>query len=510
MRIVVLYNLPDLNSARSDVEMAAELEVLETVEGVKKSLESIGHEAIPLKCSMEILQNLHHFDAVFNLAEGFQNDLRAEPYVAGALELQGLPYTGSPPPALELCRNKYLSKMVLERVGIKTPRFQLFKHGVDSLSLDFPVIVKPALEDASIGITYRSLATDQAELKENVCRVLKNYRQPALVEEYIDGREMNAALIGEGESAEVLPISEIVFDLPPDMPRILGFEAKWLEDSPFYQNSVPLCPAPLSPSQEDEINELTKEACSALGVENYARVDFRVRDEEAFVIEVNPNPCINPIGSGFARAATAAGMSYAQLVQKILDLALLRRGWKIEDAKAVKAGEVFVMGDLTFKRAKASDVPLLFKWFRDSKLTKYMEPFSSTSEDQLLLKILDSKDEDFVVCKGYVPIGFASLYNNNGCCGEISYLIGEADYRGKGWGKTMAKAMVSYGLEGKKLKSLFATCTMENLPSIKTLKGTGFKEIGRRRSYFPLEHQCLDEILFDINAKDLPTSQSEK
>jgi len=510
MRIVVLYNLPDLNSARSDLEMAAELEVLETVGGVKKSLESIGHEAIPLKCCMETLWNLHHFDAVFNLAEGFQNDIRAEPYVAGALELQGLPYTGSPPPALELCRNKYLSKLVLEREGIKTPSFQLFKQVGDSLILDFPVIVKPALEDASIGITCRSLATDLVELNENICKILKTYRQPALVEEYIDGREMNAALIGEGKSVEVLPISEIVFDLPEVLPRILGFEAKWLEDSPLYQNTRPLCPAPLSPQLEYEINELTRKACSALGVQNYARVDFRVRDEEAFVIEVNPNPCINPIGSGFARAAEAAGMSYSQLVQKILNLSLSRQGWNHEETKIVKAKEAFVLNSLTFKRAKASDVPLLFRWFQDAKLTKYMEPTSSTSEDQLLLKILDSKDEDFVVCKDNLPIGFASLYNKNGCCGEISYLIGNSDYRGKGLGKKMAKALVTYGLEKKKLRSIFASCTVENLPSIKTLKETGFKEIGIRRSYFPLERRCLDEILFDINAKDLPTSQSEK
>lgn len=505
MRIAVLYNLPDPNSARSEIEMAAEREVLETVGGIKKSLKRYGHEAVVLKCCLEALEAIRNFDAVFNLAEGFENDLRAEPYVTGVLELYGLPYTGSPPEALELCRNKYLSKLVLEREGIKTPRFQLFKSVDDSLHLEFPVIVKPALEDASIGITNDSLARDEAGLRKNVRRVLETYRQPALVEEYVEGGEMNAALIGEGEAAEVLPISEIVFDLPPGTPRILGFEAKWQEDSPLYQNTKPLCPAPLEPELEDNINKLTRKACSALGVKNYARVDFRVRDKDAFVIEVNPNPCINPKKSGFARAAAAAGMSYPHLVQAILDSALARKDWKTRNVSNYIRDEEFLSeGELSFRRVRVDDIPILFKWFQDAELTRYMDPSSSITEDQLLFNILNSRDKDFIVCKNSVAIGFVTLYNNNGCSGEVSYLIGEPGYRGKGLSKQIVEALVKYGFMRLKLVSIFATASVGNLSSIKALKRAGFKKIGIRRSYSRVDDRCMDELLFNITRGEEP------
>jgi D-alanine-D-alanine ligase len=507
MKVAILYNIPGEGSSRSKIEMKAETEVLETVEGAKLSLEAKGIEAVPLQCSLEALFSLKNFDLVFNLAEGFGDDLRAEPNVAGFVELLGVPYTGSTPGALEVARDKGLSKLVLEKEGIPTPRFQLFRTDDDQFSLDFPVIIKPVLEDASIGITADSIAKDVDDLRAKVARILETYNQPALVEEYIEGREMNAALIIGPDGAEVLPISEIVFDLPDGVPRILGFEAKWIEDSPFYQNTVPLCPAPLEPEQKERIEILAKQACSALGVENYARVDFRIREEdgEPFVIEVNPNPCINPSGSGFARAAAAVGMDYPELIERLARSALDRfgKGHLWTEAKGQDGqDDGFLAGELRFARVSAKDAPLLFSWFEDRELTRYMEPSSSLTIDQLEVSILCSKDEDFVIYWGGAPIGFASLYDRTSCTCEISYLIGDPDYRGRGLGRKIVAAILDHGFCRLGLRSIFASATVENLSSIKALEGAGFRRIGTRRACSRLGEFCLDDILFDITREE--------
>lgn len=514
MKVAILYNIPGEGSARSKIEMEAELEVLETVEGAKLSLEAKGIDAVPLQCSLEALFSLKNFDLVFNLAEGFGDDLRAEPNVAGFIELLGVPYTGSPPGGLEIARDKGLSKLVLEKEGIPTPRFQLFRNQDDQFSLDFPVIIKPVLEDASIGITSDSIVSDEDDLREKVARILETYRQPALVEEYVAGREMNVALIIGPDGAEVLPISEIVFNLPEGVPRILGFEAKWLEDSPFFQNTVPLCPAPLEPDLKERIEMLAKQACSALGVENYARVDFRIRDEdgEPFVIEVNPNPCINPSGSGFARAAAAAGLDYPTLIERLARSALDRFGkvhlWTETTGQDVQE-DGFSAGELRFARVRAKDAPLLFGWFKNDDLTRYMEPSSSLTIDQLEVSILCSKDEDFVIYWGDVAIGFASLYEKTPCTGEISYLIGDPDFRGRGLGRKIVEALLDHGFSRLGLRSIFASATVENGSSIRALEGAGFRRIGIRRACSRLGEFCLDDILFDITRGEYLARRSE-
>ena len=546
MKTAILFNIPGEGSARSETEMAAETEVLETVAEAKRSLEARGFEAVPLQCSLEALFSLKNFDLVFNLAEGFGDDLRAEPNVAGFIELLGVPYTGSSPRALELARDKGLSKLVLEREGIPTPRFSIFRTDADPFSLDFPVIIKPLLEDASIGITVDSIVRDEEDLRAKVASVLETYRQPALVEEYIEGREVNAALfIGPG-GAEVLPLSEIVFDLPEGVPKILGFEAKWMEDSPLYQNTVPLCPAPLESELKERIEDLAERACSALGVESYARVDFRIRDEdgEPLVIEVNPNPCINPTGSGFARAAATDGMDYPQLIGRIARSALerfgMRRLWTEKEGETETArteagteakiegviddrieagflagieGEIdSVDGDgreagneelgLKLRRVRAEDAPLLFGWFEDQELTRYMEPSSSLTEDQLTVSIICSKDEDFMIYWAERPIGFASIYERTPCTGEISYLIGDPDYRGKGLGRKIVLALLDQGFGRLGLRSIFASATVENQSSIRALEGAGFQRIGTRRACSRLGACCLDDILFDITREE--------
>lgn len=501
MRVAVLYNALKGHQERNEGELIAEHEVFETMEAVTNSLETLGHEAVPLRCTTEGMPALQKCDAVFNLAEGFEGNLRAEPYIAGFLELIGKPYTGSPPGVLELCRNKYHAKLLLEREGIPTPRFQLFRSPEETLNLGFPVIVKPALEDASIGITSESVAWREEELRANVKRILENYLQPALVEEYIDGREINVGVLGNKDNAQVLPLSEIAFNFPKEMPKIMSFEAKWIEGSQAYVNTVPRCPTEIEPRLEERIKNLALQVYRKLEMRDYARIDFRVRGEDIFVIEANPNPCLNPEASGFVRSAGAAGLSYTQVVEKLLELALERRAYYEVQDKTEKT-DSFAFNNLVFRQVKPMDAPILAKWFEDEETTKFMEPLSPGGEEQEVISILTSDDEDFIIHQEGRAVGFASIYNLKGCTGEISYLIGEKRNRGCGLGNKIAKALVEYGFTKMGLNSIFASSTVENSPSIKALKSAGFKKIGTRRAYQRIGKECLDEVLLDITLED--------
>jgi D-alanine-D-alanine ligase len=209
---------------------------------------------------------------------------------------------------------------MLSKNGIPTPQYQIFNDPSERNDLKFPLLVKPLHEDASIGINLDSYVTNEEELKKKVAEIISSYKQPALVEEYIDGQEINAAMIGNGK-AQVLPLSEIVFSYPKGVPNILTFDAKWIEDSDLYKNSVGRCPADVDVKTAKKIEEISKKCYKLMGCKGYARIDFRVKDGIPYVIEVNPNPCINPNGTGFVRSSVAAGMDYGEMVEKILKLA---------------------------------------------------------------------------------------------------------------------------------------------------------------------------------------------
>lgn len=269
-------------------------------------------------------------DAVFfNLCEDVAGRSEGEAYVAALLELYGLAYTGSPPESLLCCLNKIRAKQILQAQGLPTPAGIAFEHPhFNGEKLRYPAIVKPACEDASIGISLESVVTN----KKNLARRLRVLSQenlfPVLVEEYVIGREINAAILGES----VLPLSEIDLSFEPNLlKQICDYDAKWEPSTVVYQKSVATCPAQLDAATEKKIKKLAWEAFQALGCRDYARVDFRLRsDGEPFILEVNPNPCLAP-DAGFFRSARAAGFRYEDLIEKIVSLALTR---KKEKAKA--------------------------------------------------------------------------------------------------------------------------------------------------------------------------------
>ncbi|MBN2052461.1 ATP-grasp domain-containing protein [Candidatus Woesearchaeota archaeon] len=336
MRVGILYNLIDQVEKGNELDKLADNEVYQTANAVKEALSKKGYEVSMVRIASNVkslkkqIKSLEgKMDFVFNLAEGVGSDVTEEPRVVRYLKKSGIPFTGCDDYALALCMDKLKTKKELIKNNIPTPEFQLFRKADDKIkaSLKFPLIVKPVHEDGSIGITEDSIVYDNKQLKRKVRDVLTNYKQPALVEEYIDGREINVALLGNGK-LEALPLSEIIFNFPNGTPKIVSFEAKWIEDSEQYKGTIGKCPADLPQDIQERLSSTAKKAFQVVKCRDYGRVDFRVRGDDVYVLEVNPNPCINPVGAGFIRSANAAGLSYDDVVTRIVEIAYKRHSEK--------------------------------------------------------------------------------------------------------------------------------------------------------------------------------------
>jgi D-alanine-D-alanine ligase len=262
---------------------------------------------------------------IFNFVESVEGISNYEYCSAGLFELMGFHYTGNTPSCLGNCLDKERTKNILRSFNIDTPDSVVIKKS-DKISekdfkLKFPVILKLLTEDASIGISEYSVVYNLHDLVKHVGFLSSTYSQSILAEEYIDGRELNVAILGD----RVLPVSEILFNgLPDGLPKIVTYDGKWIEESIYYENTVPMCPAQLDLKIKKDIEAVALAAFEALSCRDYARVDVRLdKNNKPFVIEVNPNPDISE-DSGFARAVTAAGLSYTDLLCMIANFALER------------------------------------------------------------------------------------------------------------------------------------------------------------------------------------------
>jgi D-alanine-D-alanine ligase len=327
MRVLVLYNQPVLSLDHPDA--ASEHEIIETTEAVCGFLGSAGIEVSRLGVERDpeaMLRALrqHRPDVVFNLFEGLADHGETEAVAAGLLDWLGIPYTGCPYQTLVVARNKALTKLLLQGAGLPTPGFLVVEElPVPPCSLDWPVIVKPAAQDASVGLDQGSVVTDQERLEARVAYLLATYGGPVLVEQFIRGRELNVALI-EAPALRVLPISEILFtEKDPDFWPIVTYDAKWKPGSRDYEATPPRYPADISPRLAEKLGELSRRTFRLLGCRDYARVDFRVRGSKPYILEVNPNPCFAPSG-GFAGGLQSAGISHAQFTVNLVQAALAR------------------------------------------------------------------------------------------------------------------------------------------------------------------------------------------
>lgn len=284
------------------------------------------------------LRGAHDF-LVFNLCEAAFGKSSFEMHIAALFELYGVRYTGNAPLTLALALNKGLTKDILSRRDIMTPEYSVMTGPPSRLKrgLKFPLIVKPLREDASLGIDAGAVVYNMKELKSRVEYIVGAFHQPTIVEEFIDGREFNIAVMGNGAQARALPPSEIDFiDFPQDKPRICCYEAKWVVESPLYKKTKPICPAIVPDALRDELQSVALKAYEAMGCRDYARVDTRVgEDGNIKVLEVNPNPDISS-DAGFARAGAAIGLSYPKLISSIVEIAMAR----YEDAEAEQRDKV--------------------------------------------------------------------------------------------------------------------------------------------------------------------------
>jgi D-alanine-D-alanine ligase len=305
-----------------------DLTPMEEYEIISRKLKRIGFSSYALNIRDDIYLLLNNIkenqpDVIFNFIELFKDDPTLEMNIVGLLELLGIPYTGAPALALANCQSKILTKRMLNEVGVNTPTFFVTESPINEInhSLNYPVIVKPAMEDASAGIENNSIVTNDALLIERINYVLENYEQPALAEEFIEGRELNLAILGD-EKPRALPISEIDFTtMPEHLYNIVSYEAKWEPHDEAYHKTIPICPAILPKTIENSAKEIAIKAFKIMQCRDYARIDMRLSENnELFVLEVNPNPDLTE-GAGFMRSMEAAGFTYSKALKKIINLA---------------------------------------------------------------------------------------------------------------------------------------------------------------------------------------------
>ncbi|MGQ9492851.1 MAG: D-alanine--D-alanine ligase family protein [Anaerolineae bacterium] len=335
----MLYSAADQLPEDGSKDILADLETITTAQAVAKVLQQYTH------LEVHLLPAAHHVERklalyspdeyiVFNLFEGLDNPAELEgecswdeeARAAFTLQELGYRFTGADGHALALALNKAEAKTALQRQGVLTPPWHVFTHpeevSADNLGdLTFPVIVKPVAEDSSLGIDGNAVVDDLATLQVRVAYLIERYHQPTLVETFVDGREFNISIWGN--PPQVLPLAEVDLSaLGSPEKRIVSFAAKWEETSFEYTHTPVICPAIVSAELAARIQDTALRAWEAIGGRcGYGRVDMRVRGEQVYVLEVNPNPSLAP-DAGFARAALAAGFDYAHMILKILSLAM--------------------------------------------------------------------------------------------------------------------------------------------------------------------------------------------
>jgi len=265
-------------------------------------------------------------DLVFNLTESYAGDDTKDMNLAAYLDLLDLKYTGAGPHGLYLAQNKALAKKIFHFHDIRTPFFAVsFKGQLDHAhDIAFPLIVKPLSEDGSIGIDVDSVVTSVKDLMERIEHIQETFDSPALIEEYIEGREIYASVLGN-EKPEALPLVELdLSQLPDGTPKIAGTEVKWEKETEAYKKTHTRPAEDLDPDTALELQRTAVAAYQALKLRDYGRIDLRLTPEgRIYVIEANPNPWLSS-GAEFAMAAKKSGLSYAEIVQRIVDLALAR------------------------------------------------------------------------------------------------------------------------------------------------------------------------------------------
>src|SRR5438552_10141680 len=336
LKVVVIYDrvlVDEAEEAAGDkAPVVRTLDKKEVEEEVGDALTKLGHEPVMYEVdgTMKSLLGLARVDCdvVFNLCESYNGDDTADFKIAGFLELIGKRYTGSGRHGLMLAQDKAIAKKIFAFHGIHTPTFaKSFRGRLDfSHDLQFPVIVKPAREDGSIGIEFSAVVNSIRELMERMDWLHANFDSPVLIEEYIDGREMYVGILGN-DKPEALPVVELdLSKLPDGTPRIAAAEVKWGKGTKAYRDTKSAIATDLTEETMATLQQTALAAYQALELRDYARIDMRLRpDGRVAVIEANPNPWLASKAE-FAMAARKAGRNYTNLIEELVDLAMARYG----------------------------------------------------------------------------------------------------------------------------------------------------------------------------------------
>jgi len=332
VKIAVIFDSPHPEWDDAAFKREVEQKTEEAEYDVARALLANGHDVLMIGIGDDVAPLLIKLAAfqpklVFNGCEGFRKNARHEYAIAALLDMYGYRYTGSSPTALLVARNKSLTKKILAYHGIRVPAFAEFHEGdklVRPSELRFPLIVKPLLEDASIGIAQASVVEDDASLGQRVEFIHEKYHQAAIVEELVEGREVYVGLIGNGD-LEVLPLTEMTFGEPEiGEHRIATYKAKWDEEYRKKKKIKNVFAKGVSEELTRRIGEICTTAFHALWLQDYGRVDVRLaHDNEVYVLEVNPNPFI-AAEHELAEAAAKSGLKYNAFIQRIVDEALAR------------------------------------------------------------------------------------------------------------------------------------------------------------------------------------------
>lgn len=332
-KVVILFDLPESPPENQDYRHYEKDSSWEHELDVKRAIQRLGHEAEFIGIFDDLPRFIREIqeskpDLVFNLCESFRNDRRFEPQVIGTLELLGIPFTGVSSASLSLCQNKELTKKILNFHRIKVPRWvtSSISRPIRSLrKFVYPAFVKPIGEEGSEGISRDSFVENEKDCLDRVHFLHEKFQTDVLIEEFIDGRELYASVMGV-RRLQVFPLRELTFNkMPEDEPRFATYRTKWDEAYRKRWGIQNEYAKEIEPGAEKRIISTVKKAFQVLQLEGFARFDLRLTDSgDIYVIEANPNPSISSTDD-FALSAKKAGLSYDELIAKILDMGWNRR-----------------------------------------------------------------------------------------------------------------------------------------------------------------------------------------
>jgi D-alanine-D-alanine ligase len=338
LHIALVYNAARTAPPDRPEDRASLRDLRAQIRRLARTLRKLGHTVTVVA----LAHDLFHFqrllkrlrpDVVFNQYDDIVQGAQYEMRVAALVRMMGFPLTGSPALALGLCRFKFMTASLLSGVGIPVPPNTALLETVKAIrehKWQFPLIVQPSQEHAGIGLERDSIVYNKTQLRRKVSHILREYNQPALVQRFLRGREFNVGLVG-GHRLRVLPLAEVDYSqLPPDIPPIMSYAAKWLENTEEYQKISVVCPAEVEPELAQRIGQIAVRAFRCIGGWGYGRVDVRLDENgQPYVLDVNCNPCLDE-GLGIARQAERAGISFPELLQLILKAALERPPYDVD------------------------------------------------------------------------------------------------------------------------------------------------------------------------------------